>query len=73
MSDKTASAIVVGGGPAGLTAAIALAAGGIETVLAGKRPSPADNRTTACSPVPSPHSPPWASGTFVPRKPPPCA
>jgi 2-octaprenyl-6-methoxyphenol hydroxylase len=46
MSDNKARAIVVGGGPAGLTAAVALAAGGIETVLAGKRPSPADNRTT---------------------------
>ncbi len=41
------AAIVVGGGPAGLTAAIALAAGGIPTVLAGKRPARADNRTTA--------------------------
>jgi 2-octaprenyl-6-methoxyphenol hydroxylase len=39
--------IVVGGGPAGLTAAIALAAVGIETVLAGKRPGASDNRTTA--------------------------
>jgi 2-octaprenyl-6-methoxyphenol hydroxylase len=37
---------VVGGGPAGLTAAIALASAGIETVLIAKAPS-ADNRTTA--------------------------
>src|SRR5215212_10058188 len=37
---------VIGGGPAGLTAAIALAAGGVETALISKAP-PADNRTTA--------------------------
>jgi len=36
---------VAGGGPAGLTAAVALATGGVTTVLAGKRPR--DNRTTA--------------------------
>ncbi len=47
MLDKNGSAIVVGGGPAGLTAAIALATGGISTVLAGKRPAASDNRTTA--------------------------
>ncbi len=40
-------AIVVGGGPAGLTAAIALASGGIATVLVGPQPGQADNRTTA--------------------------
>jgi len=40
-------AIVIGGGPAGLTAAVALAAGGVSTVLAGKKPAAADNRTTA--------------------------
>ncbi len=39
--------IVVGGGPAGLTAAIALAAGGLSTVLVGKRPGRPDTRTTA--------------------------
>jgi len=37
---------VVGGGPAGLTAAIALASAGVETALISKLP-PADNRTTA--------------------------
>jgi 2-octaprenyl-6-methoxyphenol hydroxylase len=53
MSDKHAiggekhSAIVVGGGPAGLTAAIALSLGGIATVLVGKRQATPDNRTTA--------------------------
>jgi 2-octaprenyl-6-methoxyphenol hydroxylase len=39
--------IVVGGGPAGLTAAIALAEAGIATVLAGKRAGTRDTRTTA--------------------------
>jgi 2-octaprenyl-6-methoxyphenol hydroxylase len=38
--------IVIGGGPAGLTAAIALARAGIETALVSG-PAPADNRTTA--------------------------
>ena len=47
MPNKNASAIVVGGGPAGLTAAIALVAGGVDCVLVGKRPHAADNRTTA--------------------------
>ena len=37
---------VVGGGPAGLTAAIALASAGVQTTLISKRP-PSDNRTTA--------------------------
>ena len=39
--------MVVGAGPAGLTAAIALAAADVPTVLVGRRPAAADNRTTA--------------------------
>jgi len=41
------SAIVVGCGPAGLTAAIALAEGGVSTVLVGRRSTKPDHRTTA--------------------------
>lgn len=46
-SGKTIAALVIGGGPAGLTAAIALSQSGTATVLVGKRPAQADNRTTA--------------------------
>src|SRR5262245_27099533 len=42
----TAEVAVVGGGPAGLTAAIGLAAAGIETALVARAPA-ADHRTTA--------------------------
>jgi 2-octaprenyl-6-methoxyphenol hydroxylase len=42
----TAEVAIVGGGPAGLTAAIALASAGIETALIARRASP-DHRTTA--------------------------
>src|SRR3954471_7446200 len=42
----TVEAAIVGGGPAGLTAAIALAEAGIETALIARRPVP-DHRTTA--------------------------
>jgi 2-octaprenyl-6-methoxyphenol hydroxylase len=50
MPDKRANspvAIVVGGGPAGLTAAISLAQCGVDTALVGLRSAKADNRTTA--------------------------
>jgi 2-octaprenyl-6-methoxyphenol hydroxylase len=43
---RPVDAIIVGGGPAGLTAAIALARAGVATALIGE-PSAADNRTTA--------------------------
>jgi 2-octaprenyl-6-methoxyphenol hydroxylase len=42
---QSPAVIVVGAGPAGLTAAITIAAAGVPTVLAGQ--SPGDNRTTA--------------------------
>jgi 2-octaprenyl-6-methoxyphenol hydroxylase len=38
---------VIGGGPAGLTAAIALARAGVETALISRRPAQEDHRTTA--------------------------
>src|SRR3569623_3080566 len=44
---RECEAIVVGGGPAGLTAAVALAQAGVSTVLAGRGPAAGDNRTTA--------------------------
>jgi 2-octaprenyl-6-methoxyphenol hydroxylase len=42
----TVEVAIVGGGPAGLTAAIALAEAGVETALIARRPT-ADHRTTA--------------------------
>ncbi|MCC6779102.1 MAG: UbiH/UbiF family hydroxylase [Hyphomicrobiales bacterium] len=44
---QTAEVVVVGGGPAGLTAAVALAMAGIETALVARPTQAADNRTTA--------------------------
>lgn len=46
MSGRTVEVAIVGGGPVGLTAAIALAEAGIETALVA-RATPPDNRTTA--------------------------
>jgi len=43
----SAEAVVVGAGPAGVTAAIALAGAGLETALVRGAPGEADNRTTA--------------------------
>jgi 2-octaprenyl-6-methoxyphenol hydroxylase len=50
MRELEAEAVVVGGGPAGLTAAIALATAGVETALVAKIPAKSlepDHRTTA--------------------------
>lgn len=47
MTRMDAECVVVGGGPAGLTAAIALASSGIETVLVARAVNLADPRTTA--------------------------
>lgn len=47
MSERVSAEVaIVGGGPAGLTAAVALAHAGVPTVLIARRP-PADHRTTA--------------------------
>ena len=42
-----AEVVVVGGGPAGLTAALALANAGVPTALVAGHSTPDDNRTTA--------------------------
>jgi 2-octaprenyl-6-methoxyphenol hydroxylase len=47
MKPLTAEVVVVGGGPAGLTAAIALASAGVETALVAKASAGPDHRTTA--------------------------
>jgi 2-octaprenyl-6-methoxyphenol hydroxylase len=47
IADQSVDAIVVGGGPVGLTAAIALASCGVHTALIAQRRSGVDYRTTA--------------------------
>src|SRR3984893_2305487 len=47
MSGKSVEVAIVGGGPVGLTTAIALAGAGIETALVAKPAGAPDNRTTA--------------------------
>ena len=47
MSGKSFEVAIVGGGPVGLTAAIALAGAGIETALISRPAGAPDNRTTA--------------------------
>src|SRR5258708_13612624 len=47
MNAKSVEVVIVGGGPVGLTAAIALAGAGVETALVAKPAGAPDNRTTA--------------------------
>jgi 2-octaprenyl-6-methoxyphenol hydroxylase len=47
MKNPAVQVVIVGGGPAGLTAAIALAAAGVETALVAKGATGPDHRTTA--------------------------
>src|SRR5688572_12633187 len=47
MEQTTSEVVVVGGGPAGLTAAIALAQAGVDTALIMRATAASDNRTTA--------------------------
>jgi 2-octaprenyl-6-methoxyphenol hydroxylase len=47
MSSSTAEVVIVGGGPTGLTAAIALASAGVNTALITNPPVAADPRTSA--------------------------
>jgi 2-octaprenyl-6-methoxyphenol hydroxylase len=47
MSGKSVEVAIVGGGPVGLTAAIALAGAGVETALVARHAGAPDNRTTA--------------------------
>ena len=47
MSGRSAEVVIIGGGPVGLTAAIALASAGVETALVARPAGAPDNRTTA--------------------------
>ncbi|HLH94588.1 MAG TPA: UbiH/UbiF family hydroxylase [Xanthobacteraceae bacterium] len=47
MNSHSVEVVIVGGGPAGLTAAIALAGAGVQVALIAKSAGAADNRTTA--------------------------
>jgi 2-octaprenyl-6-methoxyphenol hydroxylase len=47
MSSRSVEVVIVGGGPVGLTAAIALAGAGVETALVAKPARATDHRTTA--------------------------